>query len=286
MLYPGDISSFNWSFDNYGTNPSLTPGTSTIPGASNAEGGNALIATGAQLTQDVYWVHVAISGGGTSAAAKNHLLDVGVDPAGGSSYTYVVSNMVCGATPAYGAAPGAVAHFYFPLFIKAGSQVAMRVQGSNATAGTVRITAKFYGQPSSPHTMPVASFSETIGTITNSNGVSFTPGNAADGTAVSLGTTAKAMWWWQLCYQIDNGTITAEQTYIDLGYGPTGSQKWFKRLIHAGTTTEAISDQMLCNLLFAECYMPLPAGTELWVRGRCVNAPDTGYNAVAVGFGG
>ena len=39
-----------------------------------------------------------------------------------------------------------------------------------------------------------------------------TPGNAADGTWTSLGTTSRDLWWWQVGYQIDNTVVTAEYT--------------------------------------------------------------------------
>jgi hypothetical protein len=51
------------------------------------------------------------------------------------------------------------------------------------------VSAKFWGDPSNPECVPVGQYSETIGTISGSAGVVFTPGNAADGAWTSLGTT-------------------------------------------------------------------------------------------------
>jgi hypothetical protein len=48
--------------------------------------------------RDIYWIAIWVTGGGTSAQQKDHLLDIGVDPAGGSSYTAVISDIVCGET--------------------------------------------------------------------------------------------------------------------------------------------------------------------------------------------
>jgi hypothetical protein len=285
MLLAPTLSRYSFTYDNFGANPSATPGTSVIPGATNAEGTYTSIATGANIAQDVCGLYLRVSDGATSTAAKNHLLDVGVDPAGGTSYTTIISDIVCGATGAI-TTTGGGQQFFFPIAIKAGSQVAVRIQGSNGTAGTVRVGAKFYGQSSRPEIIPCGSFSETIGTITNSNGVSFTPGNAADGTWVSLGTTTNPMWWWQIGYQIDNGTITAEYTYVDIAVGDGSNKHVIHRIMHGGTTGETCGNSIHSNLIMHACYCPVPGGSTIYIRGRCNNAPDTGYNGVAIGIGG
>jgi hypothetical protein len=282
-LYPAYPSGTSWTFDNFGANPSATPGTSVTPGASNVEGSWTQVASAANIANDVYGFFLMVSGGATSTAAKNQLIDIGVDPAGGTSYTAIISNLVCGASPLL-TAPGNREHF-FPMFIKAGSTVAVRIQGSNATAGTVRVAMQFYGKPAGPIMIPTCYVSETIGTITNSSGVSFTPGNAADGSWVSLGTTVRPLWWWQLGYQVDNGTITAEYTYIDLAYGDGTNKHQIFRVQHGGTTGETCGLQLQTQLCHFAAVRPVPAGATIYVRGRCNNAPDTGYNAVAVGCG-
>lgn len=273
-----------WSYNNFGANPSATPGTSVTPGASNVEGSWTQIASGANIAQDVIAFMIRVVSGATATAAKPQIMDIGVDPAGGTSYTEVISNIVCGASGTGIAMPG---HFFlFPLRIKAGSSVAVRIKGANATAGTVRVAAEFYGQQSNPLLIPVGSIAETIGTITNSNGVSFTPGNAADGSWVDLGVTTNPLWWWQVAYQIDNATITAEYTYIDLAWGDASNKHIIKRLMHGGDTSERVGDIFSKDLNMFDCYAPVPAGAHLYIRGRCNNAPDTGYNAVAIGIGG
>ena len=284
MLYPAaPMARYGFTY-NYGTNPTTTPGqVVTAHVTPNTEGSTPLVlATGSNIAQDVNWIELSLNG--TSGTGdRQMLLDIGVDPAGGTSYTWVIQNLVIGNLPLATALPGA--QFLLPFFIKAGSQVACRVQCSQ-TVITVRVAAKFYGFPDRPEAVPAGSFSETMGTITNSQGVSFTPGNAADGTYVSLGATTKPMWWWQLCYSIANGTITAESTFIDLAWGDGSNKHVIMRAQHIGATTEACADVLAVNKNHALCYCPVPAGATLYVRGRCNNAPDTGYNAVALGIGG
>lgn len=283
MLLPAGFSGYAFTYDNWGANPSTTPGTSVTPGASNVEGSWTQVATGANIAQDCYWLMIAVIGGATSTAAKNHLLDIGVDPAGGTSYTAIISNIVCGNTAAAGSG---LRNFRFPFFIRAGSSVAVRVQGSNATAGTVRVCAKFYGQPTNPENVPIGSIAQTFGTITSSNGTSFTPGNAADGSWVSLGTATTALWWWQVGVQIDNGTQSAHQTYVDIAVGDVTNKKVISRNLMYSTTGEANGDIFAPNQSCAECFWPVPSGEELWIRGRNNVAPLSGYNATVIGIGG
>jgi hypothetical protein len=132
---------------------------------------------------------------------------------------------------------------------------------------------------------PVGHITETIGTITNSGGVSFTPGNAADGSWASLGTTTRPLWWWQLGCQISAGTIGAQYTYVDLAVGD-GSNKDIiikNHLMSFSGTAEIDSQPYMTQLV--QGYKHVPAGATMYVRGRCNGAPTSGYNAVAVGVG-
>ncbi len=284
-LFPKGLSRYSFTFDNFGANPSSTPGTSVTPGATNAEGSYTQIATSGNIAADIYGVYLRVANGSTSTAQKDHLLDLGVDPAGGTSYTAVISNIVCGSSADI-TTPGSGQQFFFPLYIPSAASVAVRIQGSNGTAGTVFVCAKFYGKPSSPEHVPVGAYAETVGTITNSQGVSFTPGNAADGTWASLGTTVKDLWWWQIGYQVSNATITAERTYIDIAHGDGTNKHVIMRTLHAGGAAETCGSVINANLNMFDCYCPVLAGTTLYIRGRCENAPDTGYNGVAIGIGG
>lgn len=286
MLHVPKASHSWFTLDNFGTNPGATPGTSVTPGISNAEGSWTEIISDTNLTEDTYGFFLRVSDNAvaTPTTGKNFLLDIGTDPAGGTSYSAIISNIVCGSAGPITAAGGH--SFFFPMFIKAGTAIAARIQGSHGTATASRVGIKLYGKRSASDVFPVGSFSETIGTITNSNGVSFTPGNASDGSWTSLGTTTNPMWWWQIGYQIDNGTITAEYTYIELAYGDGSNKHIICERMHQGTTSEQTGSVLNPQLIFMEAYCPVPAGATIYIRGRCLNSPDTGYNAVAIGIGG
>lgn len=281
MLLPPPPNYFAFRYDNWGANPSNTYGTSVVPGTSNAEGSWTQLASAANIAQDIYWFKIIVHSGTVTNNAKPQLLDIGVDPAGGSSYAAVISNLCVGQsqTPTSGGGYS----FVFPLFIKAGSSVAARIQGAHATAGTVRVGAKFFGQPSRPSSVPVGFVSETVGAITNSGGVSITPGNAADGTWTLLGTTTLPCWWWQLAVQQDNSNTTALLYYFELAVGDGTNFHVMSRLNYSTTSTEAVLELTRGNMDSAHAYCPVPAGASLYCRGRCSAAPESGWTATAVG---
>ena len=275
-------SRYVYSIDNYGLS-SVSPGVAVTPGASDAEGSWTSSGLGV-LATELAWLFVRVSNGSTSAAAKRHVLDIGVDPAGGTSYAALISNIVCGSSAGISQANASAHQFLFPIRIPSGSTVGVRIQGSNATAGTVRVGLKARGRPAMPWLSSAGMYAETIG-VSGSSGTSFTPGNAADGAWASLGTTVRELWWWQLAYQIDNATITAEYTFVELAYGDASNKNSILKRMHGGATTEAIGTVLNENLLSCCAYCPVPAGSTMYVRGQCDNAPDTGYQAAGIGIG-
>jgi len=269
-----------FKYNNFGANPSATFGTLITPG-NGSKGAWAQVASSANISRDIDSFYVDIHTGATSAATRPQSIDIGVDPAGGTSYTPIIQNLFCGNAPGVTAA-GERAYF-FPMRIRAGSSVAVRSQ-SNATT-TFRVGIEFYGQPSAPEMFPVGSFSETFG-VSGSSGTSITPGNAADGAWALIGTTTKPLWWWQLGYTINNVTITAEYTYLELAFGDASNKYSIQTIMHGGTTAEVCYHASQPHLLWPVAYCPVAGGTNLYVRGRCVNAPDTGYQVGIVGIGG
>lgn len=282
MLMVPPMPAMTYRVDNWTTNPSSTFGTAlAAPGTANTEGSwtQVLSAT----AENIYWLHVAGWQNQVAAQARQGFFDVGVDPAGGSSYTEVVANLIVGGA-AILSSMGYGKEYYFPLFIPAGSTVAMRHQDSTASV-TSYASIVGYGGPGGPERNMVASVSETLGTVTNTTGTSFTPGNAADGSWVSLGTTTSALWWWQLGVQIDSTVKSTRGTYVDLAVGDSTTKEVILRTYLFSTTNEEEGYAGIGHIN-PGCYRPVPAGAELWVRGRNAVAPDSGFNALAYGFGG
>jgi len=255
-------------------------GTSVTLAASDGAGTWTEIAAAGSVTAEIQYMHLMIGNFPASGATRTARIDLGYDPAGGTSYTALFTNWVCGAAGSVIASHGKALHF--PCSIPAGSSIAVR--GGKAAAGTTtaRVWAHLYGKPSRPELWRKAAYSETVGTLTGSVGPGFTPGNASWGSWASLGTTTKKAFWAQLGVQIDNTTKNTEGTLVQLGIGD-GTNMHLICDTHLWSNT---NEQEQCPLIPNGAPWEIPAGAELWVRGNCNAAPASGYNATAVLFGG
>lgn len=238
----------------------------------------------ATVASDVYWFSVSFNAANTSGAYRSHRIDIGVDNAGGSSYTVIINDIIASSANAYNTAGGGV-NFIFPMFIKAGSTVAARTQ-SNVASATIRCVIEVFGKPSAPHLVNVGAFSETIGLGTAPAATPFTPGTSgAEGSWVSLGTTTNDLWWFQLCVQ-NTSTLMSTLAYnFDLAYGDVSNKVMIienKRIVT--TTGETIGNTSDVGGL-VRCQQYVPAGSTLYVRGACHNIPTSGWEASCVGVG-
>jgi hypothetical protein len=276
-------SSFRVVFTNQ-AGPSTTPGTSVTPGASGSEGSATVIATGAQITSDIVGLYLWITGGATSTASKIQLLDVGYDPAGGTSYQWVGQNIEIGGSGT--AAQGGI-DMFLPLFIPAGSQVAVRIQGGNATAGTVRVAAQFYGGASRPENTLAFRKSETIGTITSSSGVAVTPGtSAAEGSWVLIGATT---FRWRYClpsFQLDDASTNAQQIYFDVAYGTASNKVIIAENVSAAVPGTAEATCVALASSMRDFWCNIPSGVNIYVRcSTTLATADSNYDFLVTGFG-
>jgi hypothetical protein len=278
MLAAG-MCGFSWSYS-LQTAPSTTPGVSVTPG-SGSKGSYVQLASGANLTKDVYALVLWVCAGNTTATIRDLLLDIGLDPAGGTSYSQIggINNIFA---PQSSNAVDGGRWFYFPLFIKAGTSVGVCGQANNTS--TVRVAARFYGQPTNPENIITGQYSETIG-VSGNGGTPFACGNtAAWGSWVSLGTTTRSCWHWTLAWGHNVGTTTAQMYCAELAVGDGTN---FKTILPCLPMFNPGTAEKSGNPLPALCagYWEVPAGATLYVRGSASGTAET-TEAVAVGIGG
>lgn len=259
-------------------------GVQVTPGTSDAEGAFTEIVPDASVTTDIYYAKITVMAGTTPGQSKQHLLDFAWDPTGGTTYDQILfSNYACGGSSdlSNGLTPGGI---HFPCKIPAGSAIAVRVQGSNATPGVVRVVPELFGKPSRPELWRPAAYSETLGYTSGTLGTSFTPGTDAHGTWASLGTTTKRHFWAQLGVQCNQATTAAGQVgvmQLGIGAGAVGDTH-----VIASATIYTDTNERYNLSAQSPCTWEIPAGAELWVRGALSSTPDSGWNATAVLFGG
>lgn len=266
--------------------PVATYGVSVTP-AQNAKGSYAQLISGASLTDDVYFIEITIHSNTVSTAARATILDIGYDPAGGTSYTVLIPDLLCSAA-CIGMAnrEGSVGFRYrFPLFIKSGTSLAAAASVNNATVGTLRCYVRLFCKPKHPEAVKVGSFVESLGVAAaTSQGTAVTPGTTSDGSWTSLGTTVRDTWWHQVGASMNNGAIAGNLAYFnDLSAGAAGGEQLLvdNCLLYTNSNVEAVAlpDQWPLG-------GNVVGGATLWGRSQCSGTPDSGFTMMAYCLGG
>lgn len=255
--------------------PTITPGNNTY-------GAYAQLLSGASVTDDAYGILINVSGVASSGVAKDALAKVGLDPGGGSSYVDAVTDLQVSSAISFASSGGGIAYF-FPLRVRAGTSIAVAVSVNNATVGTCSAYCRLSTKPSHPHAWRSGSFVRTIGsTPASSSGTAVTPGNAAEGTFVQVGSAlTESLWGWCLGVGVNNAVLNNNPVAFDLAIGDATN----KRIV--------VLDQMVYptvneSLTYFSYLVPGQAavGDFVYVRAAGTGAPVTGWSAVAYGMGG
>lgn len=279
MLAESPLPYYHFRYDNLPSTPSLTPGTSVTPG-TGGYGSWTQIASSSNIAADCFAVQLAIFSANTSGADRNLVIEVGIDPAGGSSYTTFVTDLMV--SKAGNSTANGTLNFILPIFIPAGSSVAIRGYSSAATAFIV--LGSFFGRPSRPEMAPKGMRSQTLG-VSATNGTTFTPGTQVMGSWVSLGTTSFDMWWWQPCVNLSNTTFVAEYCYVEFAWGDASNKHPLGYAVVIGGITEDLNRAALPSMVREAAQRFVPSGSTIYVRGLADSAPLTTYQASITGIG-
>ena len=254
----------------------------TSGGSIDAQGTAVELISGANASADIWEVCVSVYRGNTSGADSSLLLELLIDPAGGTSYsTWIPEYPVGNADGAN--SPGL--QMWFPRFAPAGSSIAARTRGLVAST-TCEVRIEAFMKPTRPEMLLRGTYAEQIGTRTNSRGVTIgTIGvTGSEGTWVSLGTTAKALHWIGLAVNFHDSVIQSGFHWFDLAYGDATNKNIIAQNIPLhGSTTEILYRQLIPDD-FHFCH--IPASTNIYVRGSTHLASADVCNALAVGIGG
>lgn len=277
MLHvPTGAQSYGSVTPSYGTvRPAATMGTSVTPGTSGYGSWAQVLSA---LTYDVYGLMICMGNNNTTATNRHTIARVGVDTAGGTSYTETIGGLLCGSAANYAASAGE--YMYFPLFIPAGSTVAVSAYSTVTTA--FRIWVQAFAAPPNPSMIRKCSFVEAIGQ-SGLTGVAVTPGTASEGAWTSLGTTTKRCWWWQFGCQIDlaDTSWNTNTIFVDIAVGDV-SNKDIILLDQPVSTTNA--EVFSIPPFTAGCEWDVPAGSTIYARAQVSGTADT-LAIVAYGAG-
>lgn len=284
MLFVPFGQDFQWSYSNASaTRPSTTGfGTSVTPGTAPTFGAWTQVASAANMTQDTYGILLCFNNGATSAAIRNILVNVGVDNAGGTTYLTVIPTLIAGSSSTYGLGTGGI-WYYFPLYIPAGSSVALQATGTVTTAFNAFV--QFFGQPRRPEVIRAGSYVDAFGIdLNNARGTTTTLGTTAEGAWTQLGTaTTRSYWWWQSCYSAADSTMAAQVIHSDLASGTAT----FKKILYENQYTSVTGAEQISTLpVFVNSYNNVAVGDIIYVRGQTSGTADTTTGFAAYGLGG
>lgn len=280
MKIPFAGDDFRWKISNVdGTRPAGNLGTSLTPG-NNSKGSWAQVHTA--IAYDTWDVEIIINSGSASAAARNILIDIGYDPAGGTTYTTLVSNLAGSCAGGLADLGGQVYHF--PVRIPAGSTIAARASVNNATVGTVRVIINLQGRPAHPEWHKVGSYVVTVGDVSaTSTGTTVTPGTTSEGAWASLGSPSKDAWHWQLGCLVNDSTMAALAYFAELGVGDGTTETVIVKDMLVRTDA---SERMAFNNPSTGCEKYVGTGQTLHARSQCSGNADSNFSCIAYGVGG
>lgn len=271
MLWVPSGQDFKWSVESATGRPAASFGTTVTAAASaNTMGSWATVLSGASVTEDVWAILININSVGASTTNTAALMDIGIDEAGGTSYTTKIPYLICGNASTYTVGGGV--YYYFPLFIKAGSSIGARFQNVTASR-TARCWVTLYGSPARPETTRVGYVVEALGiNAGTSTGTSITAGTTGEGAWTSIGTLAEPAWWWQIGHNYTGTSQVAAAWHWDIASNSAGDVKLVTSIRTESTSAELISNPPLT----AGCTANVAGGTTIYARGQCSGTPPSG----------
>lgn len=258
------------------TRPATAMGAALTPGTGGYGSWVNLIGTTATETQRV---HVVMSGNGGSGTCNNVIVKLGIDYAGGTSYTDLTPGLICGSAGAVFASGRAGVGYMFPLCIPAGAAIAAAAYGSS----TVPIDCLVTLTTGAMQPMQAGRVIEAIGLASNYVGTAVTAGTTSEGAWTSLGTTSRDLWAWELGMQVNSSDTNWGGSHwsFDLAWGDASNKHIILEEVFASfNSAESMYKQAHPSLAV------VPAGATIYARAQQSAAVNDPVVVTAYGVGG
>jgi hypothetical protein len=288
LIHPCGPSFAHWT-DNLGDFSGGTSyGTQCDAGLNGGTPADASPATLlSALSHDCEYLILGFSGFGRNGFDTATLLDILYDPAGGTSWTELISDLLVGMlgstvdmAPAAGAS-GTPLTYHFPLWIPAGSSIGVRAKtvASSALSTPSRVVAMAGGGNRNPASWWCGQKVATVGTFNQSTcrGQSVTPGvsSAMAGSWTNLGSTlsagGKAAQWAVQGQVTSAASLSAARFEFGIGGVQIGPPVWI------GMGQVENSSRWCPGPIFYD----FPAGAQLQVRGGSSLASPGAHDVAA-----
>jgi len=184
LLVPNGPSFAHWS-DNLGpmSNNNTTGFGVPVPsGTSSADGADTTVMSA--LAHDCEYLWFACTGLVSGSTAPGALMDLLVDPAGGTSWSEKITDLLVGSSNQNGfnnSSAGISCPFHFPLWLPAGTSIGARIRRQSGTGGNMQVMMMAAGGNRNPASWWCGQKVETIGTMVPSSSIGqvHTPGGGA-----------------------------------------------------------------------------------------------------------
>lgn len=277
-------SSFRKIVASHDVRPASPFGASITPG-NNTYGTYVEVLSGAQLTHDVWELLIRFHDIDSSALAMDMLARVGVDTAGGTSYTTLIDHLICTYAGPYSTGGHTGVEYKFKIHIPAGSSVAVQASANNATPIALRCSMIAFCDPDKPWALWKGTFVRTFGaTPASSSGTVVTSGTVSEGAWTELGTLADTIFEWNVGMGVNDAAIaTADAYHMDLGVDTQGDVTPRVAILNQkqGLTTAEAASRSSMQGMFKGI-----AGDKVYGRLQCSATADSSLSMIAYGTGG
>jgi hypothetical protein len=196
--------------------------TITSAGTAHVKGAFSAGELVASADEDCYAITVMVTGVAVTVTDTSYLLDIGVGASG--SERVLIQDLDCWGA---GGPSGEVRakSWTFPCFIAKGERVSARSQAL-AVSDVANVAVWLHQGGHNGYGMEVPTAWERLGTVTNSDGVSVTPGSGAFGSWTTiLDPITKSYKWWHIGMGALNDTsiATGGTALVEVGIGDTSA---------------------------------------------------------------
>lgn len=267
-----------------GTRPAMAFGASVTPNQNDiANATYASLIAGASVTREISDVLICVNTANAVGAARDCIVTIGIDPAGGSSYTTLISNLVCGPAGSYSGAAsnGGPVWFRLPVRIPSGSSVGAKASVNSSTLTAINVFCELRGSPS--HPARAGSVVESLGVTTaSSSGTSVTPGTSSDGSYVEIGTLTRPCCFLAWGVGVNDGTMSNNTFSVDIAIGNASSKRI---VVPNGFVFTAANEATGKHAQGA--YVEGATGDIVYARMQCgPNASDSSVSVACYAVGG
>ncbi len=252
--------------DNLPSTPSTTNvGTSVTCGANNADG--TAVSVLSALSHDVEFLVIGFSSSSSSSGVNNScLVDVLVDPAGGTSWAYtLVEDLLAGFVLQAGSNGSMFQRaYYFPLWIPAGASIGIQGRTAHTSNFILRCNMWAYGSNRNPASWWCGQKVTTYGaTPASSTGTNHTAGNSgAYSSWTTIAASAADHQAFNIAVQgVGGTTMNAGAYHFQFGVG--GNQiggTYYKQCATSESSWDASPGCI---------YKSVASGTNLQMRATC-----------------